>query len=340
MIQFFRKRWFLFTLLLVLAIGVVFAEPLKRLPEAEFPLLPAGRDGEPAISMRLRSLIVAVVLFLMALPLEASAMWRSLRRPWPPLLAVAVNFGLLPLFAWGVSQGLEPDLAAGLLVAATTPCTLASASVWTRRAGGNDAVSILVTIITNLICFVVTPLWLLLMTGQSVSSPELSLGWMTTKLGLLVLLPMFLAQLLRLSRPLANWASGQKTALSVLAQCGILSMVFLGAIHVGLRLHDPSSGALGLWEVIAMLVAVCVVHVTMLWTGVGIARLLRFSWEDQVAVAFAGSQKTLTVGLLVAMALQVSILPMVWYHVSQLFIDTLIADRFRRQREEAARPPA
>ncbi|MDP7304159.1 MAG: bile acid:sodium symporter, partial [Pirellulaceae bacterium] len=57
---------------------------------------------------------------------------------------------------------------------------------------------------------------------------------------------------------------------------------------------------------------------------------------DQIAVAFASSQKTLMVGLLMAMSLQVSILPMVTYHVMQLLIDTLIADRFRRQAEVAS----
>ena len=51
-----------------------------------------------------------------------------------------------------------------MIVAATAPCTLASAAVWTRRAGGNDAVAILVTFITNATCFLVTPFWLILMT--------------------------------------------------------------------------------------------------------------------------------------------------------------------------------
>jgi len=80
-----------------------------------------------------------------------------------------------------------------------------------------------------------------------------------------------------------------------------------------------------------MLIAVCTVHTVMLIVGVWLARLLRFSREDQIAVAFAGSQKTLMVGLLMAMSLKVSILPMVTYHVMQLLIDTLIADYFRRQ---------
>lgn len=317
--QFLISRWFLIGLVAVLAIGMCLAQQLK----------PVIGISLPGTSVPLRDAIVATVLFLMAFPLEASAMWRAMKRPWPPLLAVGVTFGLLPLLAWGVSFGLTEDLSGGLLVAAATPCTLASASVWTRRAGGNDAVSILVTIITNLLCFVVTPLWLLVMTGQTVDSPELSLEKMSLKLGILVVLPMMLAQLLRLNSDIAGWATYQKKMLSVLAQCGLLSMVLFGAVRTGLDLRDSSQPSLGLLDVVAMLAAVCFVHTAMLCIGVQLAKAMRFSREDQIAVAFAGSQKTLMVGLLMAISLQVSILPMVAYHVCQLFIDTLIADRYR-----------
>ncbi|MBC8355784.1 MAG: bile acid:sodium symporter [Planctomycetes bacterium] len=317
--QFLIQRWFLVALVAVLATGICLAGQLQ--PLTAFAL--------PGTSIPLRSAIVATVLFLMAFPLEASAMWQAMRRPWPPLLAVAVNFGLLPLFAWGISFGLNADLAGGLLVAAATPCTLASASVWTRRAGGNDAVSILVTITTNLMCFIVTPLWLLAMTGERVSSPELSLEKMALKLGLLVVLPMTAAQLFRLHKPLAIWATREKRMLSVLAQCGLLLMVMFGAIRTGIGFSDPTQTQSSIFDLLAMLAAVCLVHTVMLFVGVFLAKMARFSREDQIAVAFAGSQKTLMVGLLMAISLQVSILPMVTYHVSQLFIDTLIADRFR-----------
>ena len=44
-------------------------------------------------------------------------------------------------------------------------------------------------------------------------------------------------------------------------------------------------------------------------------------------MAFAGSQKTLMVGLMVAITLETTILPMVAYQVLQLVVDTLVADR-------------
>jgi len=312
--RFLVQRWFLILLVLALVTGIFFASELESLSDLKL----------------LRHCLVAAVLFVMALPLEADAMVRSMRHPGPPLLASLVNLGLLPLFAWAVSLLLRGEMAGGLLVATTTPCTLASASVWTRRAGGNDAVAILVTVITNSLCFLITPLWLVAMTGQTVDSPELSAGRMSLKLGLLVVLPMAAAQLLRLHRPLAQWSTGRKVTLSVMAQCGILCMVFIGAIRTGLSIQLGTEHALLAWNVMTMLAAVLVVHVSMLGAGVLLARWCGFSWPDQIAVGFAGSQKTLMVGLLVAISLQVTILPMVAYHVSQLFVDTLIADRFRR----------
>lgn len=318
------RRWFLVTLCLVLVVGISQATHLKELSD-----LRIFRYG-----------IVACVLFVMALPLDIREMWRAMRRPGAPLLASAVNFGLTPLFAWGLAIGLasagylDTDLRVGILVAATTPCTLASASVWTRRAGGNDAVAILVTVLTNATCFLITPLWLVAMTGQKADVEELKLANMIVSLGLLVVLPMTLAQILRLvSRPMAHWASASKTGLGVVAQCGVLAMVFMGAIRTGLRFSGGGGESPLPLDLIIMSAVVVAIHLCMLFAGMWLARLLGFGRKDRIAIGISGSQKTLMVGLQVGMDLGVSILPMVVYHVSQLFLDTVIADRLKRQDE-------
>ncbi|MCO6458745.1 MAG: bile acid:sodium symporter [Pirellulaceae bacterium] len=319
MLTFLSRRWFLLSLAAVLLVGILGGRRLE--PLAEVTLLRHG--------------IVAAVLFLMALPLEAAAVWRALRFPAAPLLAVAVNFVVVPLLAWGASGTLSPELAPGLLVAATTPCTLASAAVWTRRAGGNDAPALLVTLITNATCFLVTPLWLAAMIGQHV---EIDVGDMMRKLGLLVVLPMAVAQSLRASRLVGQWATRAKVGLSVLAQVGILFMVFLGAIGTGIRLFDDQSPALGWVQLAWMVVVVLAVHLLAWGIGFRLAGMWGLSRGDRIAVGFAGSQKTLMVGLQVAMESQVSILPMVAYHVGQLIVDTLIADRLRGGSHQA--PPS
>src|SRR5262249_47323281 len=156
----------------------------------------------------LRDGMIALQLFMMSLPVESSSVLRTIRRPQPALLAVAINFLLFPLIAWGISFGFEPNLGAGLLVVAATPCTLTSATVWTRRAGGNDTAATLVTIFTNLICFIVTPSWLWLQLGPGKGGQsDLTFGAMVLKLSVLVVLPLVVAQLLRLNAPIARWAT-------------------------------------------------------------------------------------------------------------------------------------
>jgi len=315
--RFFTQRWFLITLAFLLAMGYAQAENWRPLAELQ----------------ALRYAIVASVLFIMALPLRLGSVWEALRRPRAVLLACGINYVLLPLVAWAMTVGLQEEMAVGLMVVAATPSTLASAAVWTRRAGGNDAIAIVVTVVTNLSCFVMTPLWLFAATGLRDWKSDM-LGEMVVRLGLLVVFPMVLAQLLRLYRPITRWSDMQKSALSVLAQCGILTMVLLGAIKAGNELNDPSVDTqMPITTALTMLFAVIVLHCLMLWAGHWFGEKCGLSRPDRIAVGFSGSQKTLVVGLHVAVTYfgGLAILPMVAYHIGQLLIDALVADRLRQE---------
>tara|TARA_B100000809_G_C14931303_1_gene457021 strand:+ start:337 stop:762 length:426 start_codon:yes stop_codon:yes gene_type:complete len=124
--------------------GYTFPDPLKALAELG----------------TIRNVVLACVLFVMSLPLKFQKIASSIRRPGPVLLAASITYGLVPLFAWCLVPLLQEELGIGLLVVAATPSNLASAAVWTRRAGGNDVVAMLISVVTNLSCFLVTPVWL------------------------------------------------------------------------------------------------------------------------------------------------------------------------------------
>ena len=314
-----RRHWFLLTLVAVLGAGLAW-------PDAMQPLV-RWLPGE---------VIVAVVTFIMALPLETSALWRAARRPGPAWLAVALNSGLAPPLGWLASRMLPDELAMGVIVAATVPCTLATAAVWTRRAGGNDAVAFLVTIITNLTCFLVVPtwLWLLVRPEAHVAIQQAKIDYRQIVIGLIliVVLPIIVAQLLRQSPAIGSWAARHKLSLSLLAQCGVLLIVFGGAVECGLRLTAINGGALvSASNLVRMVLAVAAVHVALLTLGFTLAQALKFPRADAIAVAFSGSQKTLMVGAYLASAIgPLAILPMVAYHATQLVVDTLVADWFVR----------
>jgi len=92
---------------------------------------------------------------------------------------------------------LGDDLGSGLIVAAAVPSTLASGAVWTRRAGGDDSVAVLVTLITNSSCFFVTPLLVYLMLGDRIEPG--SFQQTIFKLLCFVVIPMALGQVVSIS---------------------------------------------------------------------------------------------------------------------------------------------
>lgn len=308
-----RDRWFLLVLLALLVAGMGW-------PSAMGPVV--GRlNGD---------WVVAAVTFIMAITLETSAIWGAVRRPGAAWLGAAMNAGVCPPLGWLVSRVLPPELAIGVIVATAVPCTLATAAVWTRRAGGNDAVAFLVTMITNLGCFLVVPGWLWLLSGRRT---EVDYRAIVIGLVLLVVVPIIVAQLLRQWRPLGRWATRRKRWLGWLAQLGVLTMVWIGAVSCGEKLEAMDDNSILTATNVALLIAaVAAVHGTVLLVGLRTSQALRLPRADAIAVAFAGSQKTLMVGAYVALAVgPLAILPMVAYHAVQLFVDTLIADRWARE---------
>lgn len=333
--QFLVSRWFLIALVLVLLVGFTQSERLAFLAKSKSNSISVARQA-----------IVALVLFWMALPLKFGAVLEAVRKPGAAILASVINLGLLPLVAWGMYFALQPvlqaDLAIGILIAAATPSTLASSAVWTRRAGGNDMVANLVTVITNLSCFLITPMWLVAMTGQKVQSVELSS--MVLKLLYTVLLPMLAAQALRIIEPIGSWATRNKIPLGVAAQCGVLTMVLFGAVSGGLSLaaHRERPATVGV-DLLIMIGVVLTLHLLMLWLGHVFSKWMGLARPERIAVGFAGSQKTLMVGLAIAIedygTLALAVLPMIAYHVGQLLVDTAVADRMRRTSDRTERPP-
>lgn len=313
------SSWFLIFLAATLLAGFLFPSHL----ESSADLIP-------------RTAVVAGVMFLMAVSLNSAAMVRAVRQPKPVVLATAINYVLVPLLAWIVASfQQQDDLALGIFVAASVPSTLASASVWTRRARGNDAVSMLVTMVSNFSCFLVTPALLVLLAGTTDSADQIDAADLVKKLVIVVVIPIVVGQGLRRFRAIATAATKHKMLLGTICQFGILSVVLVGAVHCGKKLAESTDGGIAASAWAMMIVGVMVVHVVALWAGHRAGRWLGISREDRIAVGFSGSQKTLMVPIHIALGFGgLTMLPVVVYHVSQLTIDTLVADWLRRKGKE------
>jgi sodium/bile acid cotransporter 7 len=341
---FLKRQWFLTTLGLLIALGLALGAT-------------GNASSVQPITDRLNPRwITAGVLFLMALSLDTGKLWQAFRSPGPVMLGFAINYGAIPLAAW-LLMPLQhsTDFQFGLMIAASVPCTTAAASVMTRKAGGNDAVSLLTTLATNTACFALTPFWLGMTTATKVSFDSRT---MMLELAQAVLLPTILGQLLRQPLVVKREASRYKTPLGVVAQVLIELMVLTAAMRAGAKLHEvqvsaaPTSSPatagnhVTLQGVLVVWISCVAVHGMGLAAGWYASRALRISRGNAAAVAFAGSQKTLPIGLYVAtnpatfgLAFPFAMLPMLLFHASQLFIDTAISARMAAV-EPAAPPPA
>ena len=305
------------SLFVLLVLGYELAKPLAVLAEMTW----------------IKWTIVPITMFLMAWPLKTGQLTSTLTRPQAALLASLLNVGLIPLLVWPFAGFAGTVIGYGMIIAAATPCTLATGAVWTRRAGGNDGVTMMVTILTNSTCFIVMPLWIYWLIGVSIEQAKL-LGTVY-KLFAFVVLPIGVAQLLRMHKPSASWATANKSKLSVFALAGVLAVVFLGAIGMGNRVAGGVGDDTSATNILIALVVLTIVHCFVFWLGIWIAGLLKLPRPDQVAVGFAGSQKTLVIGLSTAISLGYSMIPILMYHAMQLIVDTVFADRIRSHDERA-----
>jgi sodium/bile acid cotransporter 7 len=310
-----RSNWFLLALAGVFLLGHFAADPLAPLARQSW----------------LRSLIVMGVMWSMGVTLKSEAIRRSVRHPTASLLAIGSNLVLVPLLCLPAVFWFSPALGGGLFVAGLVPCTLASASVWTRKAGGDDSIAMVTTVVTNLACVAVVPLGIQLVLALQTRVPPLA---QMEKLAWFVVLPLVVAQAMR-RWGWAGWADRNKPRLSLASQLGILTMVLFGAIAGSSFAEGAASPGWGMLAVVAL--AAGAVHLLAMGAAMLAARQLGLDRGEQIAVGIAGSQKTLMIGLQIAIDCGVSVAPMLIYHAGQLLTDTLIAGWWKRASDRQGR---
>ena len=167
------------------------------------------------------------------------------------------------------------------------------------------------------------------------------------------LVPMLAGQVVRQFHRPAQFATKYKIPIGVVAQSCILTLVFSAGLKAGGRLNGDGP-ALGIDAVLWVWGSCIAIHLAAMGIGSLGARMFGFQWKDLVAVSFASSQKTLPIGVLIATAetmfgnpdllgagvgVPFAVFPMLMYHASQLFLDTIVADRLEEKGQSAMAQP-
>ncbi len=314
------RHWFLCALLLVIPAGMAIGYS------------DAAMQVVGTLNRVPGSLLTAVILFLMSMTLDSGKLLAALRSPRAVVVAAVINQVVVPLMAIPLLPMVSsPDLRLGLLIASIVPCTMAAASVWTRMANGNDAVSLLVTLLTNVGCFLVIPAWLsVALSAQQLLqvSKALAFGPMVMRLVFSAVLPILCGQLIRLLPRIRQQIDRRKKVFSNSAQTLLLFIVYMSALTGGMQFSKDAQPPAAIVFVVVF-VFCNGLHVMAMLICVLVARILRIRDEDRVAMIFASSQKTLPIGVAVAQAsgVPLAIVPMLMFHASQLFVDTWVASK-------------
>ncbi len=267
--------------------------------------------------------VVAGIFVLLGLGLPTAQMKAGVKR-WPlHLLVQTWIFLIFPLLGIGAMAVLPAELGRGFLYLCVLPTTISMSVVLTAQAGGNTAVALFNSVVSNFIGVVLTPLWVSVMLGAQGGAR--SLGAMVGELSLLLLLPFALGQAAR--RFLAKWADGKKGLLGAVQTVGVLFLVYAAFCELG----GVPLAATMVYLPLAAVVLLITTGLTFL-TG----RLGGFAREDLLALVFCGSQKTLAVGVPMAglifgptAELGVLLLPLMFYHPLQLLLGVWLASRGR-----------
>jgi solute carrier family 10 (sodium/bile acid cotransporter), member 7 len=242
-------------------------------------------------------------------------------------LATFVLFPLLGVLSLLlVPWALTPGLFTGLMFLCFLPSTVQSSIAFTSIARGNVAAAICSASFSNMIGIVLTPL--LVTVFLSTGTGGVSLG-AVRDIMLQLLLPFVAGQLLR--RWIGGFITRHKKVLSYVDRGSILLVVyaaFSAGVVAGIWERLSVVSLLVLLAVNAALLAVVLVATTFA------ARRLRFSTEDEIAIVFCGSKKSLASGLPMATVLfpaatvGLTVLPLMMFHLMQLMVCAWLARRY------------
>ncbi len=318
-----------FTILLVLTVVLASLLPIS---------------GEPAEWFGLATKIaIGLLFFLHGARLSRDVVLAGLLHWRLHLVILGATFVLFPLL--GLAAGLLPSsllppaLYTGILFLCVLPSTVQSSIAFTSMAGGNVPAAICAASASNIFGMFLTPLLVGLLFaagghgGFSFDALEQIL--------LQLLAPFLLGQILQ---PwIGDFIRARKKLLMPVDRGSILMVVYLAfseAVTEGLW-HTFSVRDLAVVVILDIVLLVIVLLATMYGS-----RLLGFSKEDEIAITFCGSKKSLASGVPMANVIFAGqsigsiVLPLMLFHQIQLMACAVIAQKYaergRRREAEAA----
>lgn len=252
------------------------------------------------------------------------------------ILIFIFTFVLFPVLMILLSPILKPllgdQLWMGMLYLAALPGTVQSAIAFTSMARGNIPAAVCAASASSLVGILVTPLLVKIM--MDADAGTVSMWDAVVNISLQLLFPFILGHAMRPF--IGEWVDRNRLWLKNVDQGSILLVVytaFSAAVVGGLWSTVP------LKSLLLLVLACSLVLAIILLLTTSITRLLKFNKEDEIAIVFCGSKKSMATGIPMAQvifagsAVGPAILPLMLFHQIQLMVCAVLAQRYAARKE-------
>jgi sodium/bile acid cotransporter 7 len=282
---------------------------------------------------------IGLLFFLHGARLSRDATIRGLTHWRLHLVVLGSTFALFPVLCLGLAALpawiTPPALAGGIVFLGCLPSTIQSSIAFTSIGGGNVPAAVAAASVSNFLGILLTPLLVsvLMHAEGTVSTAALE------SIVLQLLAPFLAGQLLR--RWIGAWVTAHGKKLSYLDRGSILLVVytaFSGAVVEGVW------NRVSALDLVRLLVLCCLLLAAVLFATWWACRTFGFSREDEIAVVFCGSKKSLASGapmagvLFPAASAGLALLPLMLFHQIQLMACAVIAQRYANRRDSSPEP--
>ncbi|HUE63533.1 MAG TPA: bile acid:sodium symporter family protein [Rhizomicrobium sp.] len=284
---------------------------------------------------------ISGLFFLYGARLAPSAIWAGMANWRLQSLIFTSTFLLFPLMGLAVGcvvrPYLPPALVTGLVFLTLLPSTVQSSIAFTSIARGDVPAALSSASFSNLAGVILTPI---LASFVFPGRHSLS-GGSLEDIGLQIFLPFALGQA---ARPLIGaWLERHRLVTNIFDRGSILVIVY-SAFSAG--------SAAGVWHLVspAGLGAVLALDLVMLggiiMAMLFVSRRLGFSSNEEIAIVFCGSKKSIASGLPMANilfpghAVGLIVLPLMIFHQVQLFVCAALARRYAARAQDRAINPS
>jgi sodium/bile acid cotransporter 7 len=284
---------------------------------------------------------VALILFLQGLSMPLEKVRKGAGNWQLHIIIQSFTFVIFPLVGLGFEiflRSIWPDepqaIREGFLYLCVLPSTVSTSVVLTSVAGGNTAAAILSAAFSNIVGVVLTPLLVGLLMHATGRTGSGSFGPLLLEITMLTLLPF--AAGVGLRPFVRQWVDANKKWVNRISNSVILFFVYSAFCD---SVKEKVWHQYGILLTVQVLICVAALFGVMSFLIYVASRLARLNRDDAIACYFCSVKKTLAMGVPLAMLifgsradLSLILLPIMFYHPFQLFVNGLLANQWAKQR--------